>query len=147
MNVLIAEDDPVTRHALEVLLASWSYDVVAVSDGTEAWELLRGNGRPRLAVLDWIMPGIDGADICRRIRSLGDEPYVYILMLTIKGEAKSVIEGFESGADDYLTKPFDADELKARIRAGRRIIELQERLVTSREALRAEATHDSLTSL
>ncbi len=147
MNVLIADDDAVTRRSMEVLISSWGYDTVLASDGTEAWRLLQGKDRPRLAVLDWMMPGMDGAEICRRIRKLGDEPYVYILLLTIKDGKESFIEGFEAGVDDYVTKPFDAEELKARMRAGRRIVELHEQLVRSREDLRAEATHDSLTGL
>jgi diguanylate cyclase (GGDEF)-like protein len=98
-------------------------------------------------VLDWMMPYVDGVEVCRAVRKLAREPYVYIILLTARGRQEEIVEGLEAGADDYITKPFDLDELKARLRAGRRILDLQEQLVSTREQLRIQATHDSLTGL
>ncbi len=147
MNILIADDDPVTRRLLEAHLVKWGYEVVAASNGTEAWEVLEKDDHPTLAILDWMMPGKDGVQVCRAIRKRGKEPYIYIVLLTGRGQRQDIIEGLDAGADDYLTKPFDPYELRARVRAGARIIELQEQLIVAREALRLEATHDSLTGL
>ncbi len=147
MRILIAEDDPVSRHLLETFLVKWSYQVVVATDGAEAWRILQQEDPPRLAILDWMMPSMDGVQICREVRKRGAEPYFYILLVTAKGQKQDVLEGLEAGADDYLTKPFDPHELRARLRAGRRIIELQEQLIAAREALREEATHDPLTGL
>ena len=102
---------------------------------------------PRLAVLDWMMPEMDGVDVCRIIRKAAREPYVYIILLTARGHQTEIVQGLEAGADDYVTKPFDRHELKARLRAGKRILELQEQLVAAREQLRVQANHDSLTGL
>jgi diguanylate cyclase (GGDEF)-like protein len=100
-----------------------------------------------LAILDWMMPGLDGIQICRQVRQRAEAPYVYLLLLTAKGKQEDIINGLEAGADDYLTKPFHALELKARLRSGRRILELQQQLIAAREAFRLQATHDLLTSL
>jgi two-component system cell cycle response regulator len=108
---------------------------------------LEQEASPRLVVLDWIMPHLDGVEVCRAIRKRAIEPYLYIILLTVKGQQKEIVEGLEAGADDYVTKPFDVLELKARLRAGRRILELQEQLIASREQLRFEATHDTQTGL
>jgi len=102
---------------------------------------------PRLAVLDWMMPYMDGVEVCRRIRTAAHEPYVYVLLLTARTESQDLVEGMEAGADDYLTKPFNAQELRVRLRAGRRILDLQQQLMEAREALRVQATHDALTGL
>ena len=147
MQILIAEDDVITRRTLEALLAKWGYAVIVVRDGVEAWKILQGDAAPRLAILDWMMPRLDGIQICRQVRQRAADPYVYILLLTAKGNQEDVINGLEAGADDYLTKPFHALELKARLRSGRRILELQEQLISAREALRVRATHDPLTGL
>lgn len=147
MRVLIAEDDVVSRRVLEAMLSKWGYEVVVTSTGTEAWEILRRNDAPRLAILDWMMPGMDGLQITRNIRRLGEEPYTYILLLTAKNRKQDIVDGISAGADDYVTKPFDASELKARLNAGARIIDLQSELLTVREALRNQATHDMLTGL
>jgi len=121
--------------------------VIVVRDGVEAWKILQGDAAPRLVILDWMMPGLDGIQICHQVRQRAAAPYVYILLLTAKGNQKDVINGLEAGADDYLTKPFHALELKARLRSGRRILELQQQLIAAREALRLQATHDLLTGL
>ena len=147
MQVLIAEDDPVSRRLLEVHLKKWGYQVVAASDGDQAWRILQQADAPRLAVLDWVMPGLSGPEVCRQVRASAQEPYTYILLLTAKTQKQDLIEGMEAGADDYVTKPFDAPELNVRLRAGRRILDLQAELVAAREALREQATRDPLTWL
>jgi len=147
MQILIAEDDVITRRTLEALLVKWGYAVVMVRDGVEAWKILQGDAAPRLAILDWMMSGLDGLQVCRQVRQRVEAPYVYVLLLTAKGNQEDVINGLEAGADDYLTKPFHALELKARLRSGRRILELQQQLIAAREAFRLQATHDLLTGL
>jgi diguanylate cyclase (GGDEF)-like protein len=147
MRILIAEDDPVSRRLLEAFLVKWEYEVVAAGDGDEASRLLQREDAPRLAILDWMMPGKDGIQVCREVRGREGQPYVYILLLSARGKKQDVIEGLETGADDYLTKPFDPFELRARLRTGRRILELQEQLISALAALRVEATHDPLTGL
>jgi diguanylate cyclase (GGDEF)-like protein len=147
MEILIADDDPVSRRLLEASLKKWDYQVVSACDGAQAWELLQEASAPRLAVLDWMMPGLSGPEVCRNVRMQAREPYTYILLLTARNQKEDLIEGMEAGADDYITKPFDAQELKVRLRAGRRILELQAELVAARETLREQATHDSLTRL
>ncbi|HWQ54300.1 MAG TPA: diguanylate cyclase [Bryobacteraceae bacterium] len=147
MQVLVAEDSPIFQRMLHHMLSKWGYDVVPASDGEEAWHLLRNENGPRLAILDWMMPGLDGVEVCRKARALGREPYTYILLLTARTERSDLVEGMEAGADDYVTKPFNAHELRVRLRAGRRILDLQEELVRAREALRRQATHDGLTGL
>ena len=147
MKILIAEDNAVSRRLLETCLTKWGYEVISAKDGSKAWEVLREEDSPRLAILDWMMPKMDGVQVCRKVRKGSQEPYVYILLLTAKDEKSDLIKAMEAGADDYLTKPFEPDELKVRLRAGRRIIELQEEVISTREALRVQATHDSLTTL
>jgi diguanylate cyclase (GGDEF)-like protein len=147
MKILIAEDDPVSRRALQTFLRRWDYDVTVTCDGVEAWEALQQEGAPRMALLDWMMPGMDGVEVCAEVRKRGPEPYVYILLLTAKSRTQDVVEGIEAGADDYLAKPFDTHELKARLNTGRRIIELQDELIRAREQLRLQATQDALTGL
>ena len=147
MKILAAEDNPVFQSMLRAILTKWGYDVIVAKDGNEALAVLEADNAPRLAILDWMMPGIDGVDVCRRVRAVGREPYIYILLLTARTDSEDLVEGIDSGADDYLTKPFNAPELRARLRAGERILDLQEQLLAAREALRQEATHDSLTGL
>jgi len=147
MKVLAAEDNPVFQSMLRALLTKWDYDVVPARDGFEASRILESANPPRLAILDWMMPGMDGVELCRRVRAAAREPYIYILLLTARTESQDLVEGMEAGADDYLTKPFNAHELRVRLRAGRRILDLQEELMAAREALRVLATHDGLTGL
>jgi diguanylate cyclase (GGDEF)-like protein len=147
VEVLIAEDDMVSRRLLEATLARWGYDVVITCDGTEAWQVLQGPDAPPLAILDWMMPGIDGVEVCRLVRQHVQEPYIYLLLLTTKGRRENIIEGLDAGADDYLTKPFDPHELQVRLRAGKRIVTLQAELIEARETLRIQASHDSLTGV
>lgn len=147
MRVLAAEDNPVFQSMLRTMLTKWGYEAVMARDGTEAWNVLQSADAPRLAILDWMMPGIDGVEVCRRVRSASREPYIYILLLTARTDSEDLVEGMEAGADDYLTKPFNAHELRVRLRAGCRILDLQEQLLHAREALRDQATHDGLTKL
>jgi diguanylate cyclase (GGDEF)-like protein len=147
MPVLVAEDNPVFQSMLRSMLTKWGYDVVLARDGDEAWRILQPDDAPRLAILDWMMPGIDGVDLCRLVRSASRERYQYILLLTARTDSEDLVEGMEAGADDYITKPFKAHELRVRLRAGRRILDLQEELLAAREALRDQATHDGLTGL
>lgn len=149
MRILIADDSIVSRHLLDATLRKWGYEVVVASDGHEAWKVLEAEDAPKLAILDWVMPGLTGPEVCRRVRehAKDKDAYTYILLLTSKSLKEDLIEGMEAGADDYITKPFDQHELKVRLRAGTRIIELQRDLVTAREELREQATKDFLTRI
>ena len=147
MKILIADDELVSRRRLQALLTTWGHDVVSAEDGNSAFELLKGSDGPRLGLLDWMMPGMNGVDVCRTIRRERPEPYTYMLLLTAKDAKENIVEGLESGADDYLIKPWDPNELKARLRTGQRILELEDRLVEARETMRFKATHDHLTFL
>ena len=109
MRILIADDEIVSRRKLQVLLTTWGHDVVSVEHGTAAFELLKAPDAPRIALLDWMMPGMNGVDVCRAIRSERPEPYTYMLLLTAKDAKENIIEGLESGADEYLVKPWDSD--------------------------------------
>ena len=147
MRVLIADDSLLSRRLLEQTLRTWGYEPVIACDGCQAWEILKSPESPSLAILDWMMPGFSGPELCRMVRQEGREPYTYVLLLTSRNEKEDVVAGMDSGADDYITKPFDKHELQVRLRAGTRIVELQEQLVRAREALRIQATRDSLTTL
>lgn len=147
MRILIADDESVSRRILQALLAKWGYEVIAAEDGDGAWRHLQASDAPRIALLDWMMPGQNGVDVCRALRKLRPDPYTYILLLTAKDAKESVVEGLESGADDYLTKPFNPQELKARIRVGLRLLDLEDKLVQAREAMRFKAMHDTLTGI
>jgi diguanylate cyclase (GGDEF)-like protein len=147
MKVLVADDDPVSLRLLESSLSRWGYDVVKARDGLDALRILQEEDPPKLLVLDWMMPGLDGLQLCQRIRDRQNEPYTYILLLTGKKAKADVVQGLDAGADDYIAKPFDPDELQVRLRTGKRILYLQEQLISAREALREQATHDPLTGL
>jgi diguanylate cyclase (GGDEF)-like protein len=145
--VLVAEDDPVTRRVVESFLSKWGYDVKAVGDGAEAWQILQSHDAPRLAVLDWMLPGLEGVDVCRKVRESPSLPYIYILLLTAVSQKQDLLIALDAGADDYLVKPFEAAELRARLHVGGRILSAQDELIAAREALRFQATHDPLTGL
>ena len=147
MKVLLAEDDQVSCHILKETLNRWGFEVVVAADGNAAWDLIQGEDAPRLAILDWIMPGMDGIEVCQRIRSQSAGPYVYILLLTSKKEKTDIVRGMAAGADDYVSKPFDPQELQMRLKAGKRIIDLQSKLLEAQRELQHMATHDSLTQL
>ncbi len=128
MDILIAEDDPVSRRLLEVTLQKWGHIVRVAADGTAAWDILSAENPPPLAILDWMMPGLDGLSLCRRIRAAPRLAGTYVILLTARAERKDLIAGLESGADDYVPKPFDRDELQARVNVGLRVLALQQSL-------------------
>jgi diguanylate cyclase (GGDEF)-like protein len=147
VKVLVADDSIVSRHLLNATLSKWGYEVVIACDGDQAWNILQGLDAPNIAIIDWMMPGMTGLEVCRRVRQRNREPYTYIILLTSKSLKEDLIQGMESGADDYIVKPFDQHELNVRLRSGTRWIELQTELLAAREALRDQATKDSLTRL
>jgi len=123
-GILIAEDDPVSRRLLELFLVKWGFEVSIATTGTEALQMLERLDAPRLAILDWMMPGMEGVQVCQKLRETADRKYVYVLLLTARTQKEDLLQGLESGADDYLTKPFDAQELRARLHVGQRILDL-----------------------
>ncbi len=128
MRILIADDERVSRRMLETILTEWGYEVTAVADGEGAWDVLRGEDAPKLAILDWIMPGVDGLEVCQRVRALKAEQPPHLILLTVKGSRQDLITGLEAGAADYIAKPFDLGELKARLNVGRDVVELRRTL-------------------
>jgi len=148
MQILVVEDSVVYRQILASHLKDWGLPFTIAKDGSEAWTLLQRPDCPRLVLLDWVLPDIDGVELCRRIRlaSTGNS-YSYVILLTGKDDKKDMLEAMQAGADDYLVKPFDQLELKARLLVGKRIVSLHEELVSARESMRYAATHDSLTGL
>jgi diguanylate cyclase (GGDEF)-like protein len=146
-RILIAEDDPVSRRLLEAFLTKWGFEVVIATTGTEALQLLDRMDAPRLAILDWMMPGMEGIQVCQKLRESKERPYVYVLLLTGRSQKEDLLAGLESGADDYLTKPFDAQELRARLHVGQRVMDLQDKLISTGEELLFRATHDGLTGV
>jgi two-component system, cell cycle response regulator len=146
-SVLVAEDDPIFLRVLQSWFQKWGYQVTSATNGSAAWEVLQQPNTPPLAVLDGMMPGMDGIEVCRKIRARDRSPYCYVLLLTAKDNKEDVVAGLEAGADDYLTKPFDVDELRARIRAGKRILDLQAALLRAHNTLQYESAHDTLTAL
>lgn len=140
MKILIAEDDPVSRRLLETFLGKWGYDVVVTFDGNEAWEVLQNPEAPNLVISDWMMPGMDGLELCRKIREMKKSGYTYFIILTAKERKEDVVKGLEAGADDFLIKPFHQEELKYRVQIGERIIELEHRILEL-------ASTDSLTGV
>jgi CheY-like chemotaxis protein len=135
MKILIAEDDAVSRRLLERKLVMWGYQVITCPNGTEALQVLEREDSPNLAILNWMMPGMDGVQICREVRRQKRKGYIYIILLTGRDQKEDIVEGIEAGADDYVTKPFNPHELNVRVRAGRRILEMQNELM-QREKLR-----------
>jgi two-component system cell cycle response regulator len=140
VKVLIAEDDQVSRRLLEAFLGKWGYDVVVTSDGSDAWEVLQRPKAPNFVISDWIMPHMDGLELCRKIRGMEKSNYIYFIILTAKGGKEDIVKGLEAGADDYLVKPFEQEEMKCRVKIGERIIALEQRI-------RQMACTDSLTGV
>jgi len=140
MKILIAEDDAVSRRVLEATLVKWGFEVMTTTTGGEAWAAISAAGAPRLAILDWMMPEMDGLEICRRARKRPDAQPLHIILLTARGRKEDVIAGLQAGADDYVTKPFDHEELRARVQVGVRLVELQAAL-----AVRVAELEDALT--
>ncbi len=147
MKVLIADDSATSRAMLRKSLVKWGYEVVMAEDGAEALEILERQDAPPMAILDWVMPHLTGPEVCKKVRETRREPYTYILLLTSKNSKDETVEGLEAGADDYIVKPFDQQELSVRLRAGKRIIDLQLSLMEAREELREKANKDLLTKL
>ncbi len=128
MKILIAEDDLVSRRLLEVTLNRSGYETVVACDGEQAWQLLRQPDGPRFAILDWMMPDLDGVEVCRRVRALREGQPAYLILLTAKHTTDDIVAGLDAGADDYMVKPFQRDELRARVKVGVRVLQLQEAL-------------------
>lgn len=147
MKILLADDEPIARTMLEHWLTGWGYHVTTARDGEAALSALKADSELRMAIVDWVMPKMDGTDVCRALRTGPQEPYVYVVLLTARDRKDDIVRGLDAGADDYLVKPCNPLELEVRLRAGRRLIELQAQLVQAREALRFEAMHDALTGL
>lgn len=147
MRILIADDEAVSLRLLEKTLQRAGYEVIAVRNGRAAVEQLCLPEGPRLALLDWMMPEFDGPAVCREVRKQRGHRHVHLVLLTSKDSKEDIVVGLESGADDYLIKPFDPEELKARLHTGLRILQLEDNLVEAREAMQYKATHDALTSL
>jgi len=148
VRVLIAEDDALSRRLLQSNLDHAGHEVLTTCDGAEAWEALRTEDGPRLAVLDWMMPRMDGVEVCRRVRGAGRNDYVYLILLTARSQPEDRVEGFEAGADDYLTKPFDSAELRSRVAVGARILTWHEELEQKVERFRrAAAGRDGLNGI
>jgi two-component system, cell cycle response regulator len=148
MKILLAEDDHVSSLMMQRTLQRFGYEVVVARDGREAVDILSAPGGPRLALVDWMMPELDGVGLCREIRSRNaDDAYIYILLLTSKQNSEDIVAGLEAGADDYITKPCQNAELRARLHTGRRILSLEENLVQAREEMRHRATYDGLTEI
>ena len=145
-RVLIAEDDGVTRSLLQHWLTAWGFEVAVARDGTEAWNVLQQQPSPKLVITDWVMPGVDGIELCRRLRNQS-EYYRYILMITASGTKEHLAHALESGADDCIAKPFQEHELRARVHVASRILALQDALIEAREEIRKQAMKDSLTGL
>jgi two-component system, cell cycle response regulator len=147
MKILIADDEAMSRRLLQKTLERAGYQVSTAENGREAADQLCGLGGPKLALLDWEMPKLDGPGVCREVRKKKEHSYIYMVLLTSKEAKEDIVAGLESGADDYLVKPFDTAELKARLRTGLRILDLENRLVEAREEMRFKASHDALTTL
>jgi two-component system cell cycle response regulator len=146
VRILIADDEPISRRTLEAALVRLGHEVVSVEDGAAALSVLGAAGAPRLAILDWMMPGADGLTVCRTLRQ-DPGPYTYVILLTARHLHADMVEALDAGADDFLTKPVDIVELRARLRSGERVIALQEDLLRTQDALKHQATHDRLTGL
>lgn len=147
MKILVADDSLVMRRLLESILAGWEYEVLGARDGGEAWAALSQVDAPQIAILDWMMPVYTGLELCRMVRELPSKSYIYIILLTSRGLRQDIVEGLSAGADDYVVKPFEKQELEVRLRAGRRIIDLQAELVAAQGALIEQATRDALTKI
>jgi sigma-B regulation protein RsbU (phosphoserine phosphatase) len=140
-KILIAEDNQTSLLVLESVLKQWGYGVIAARDGYEAWAIMKADNSPQIAVLDWVMPGLDGLEICRRARQMNDRLPFYIILLTAQGRKEDIVDGLEAGANDYITKPFDRAELRARLHVGERVIELQSALAHRARELEEALSH------
>lgn len=147
-SVLVVDDSAVYRRLIAGHLEKWGFSVTVAASGLEGWEILKRHDSPTLVVSDWMMPEMDGLELCRKVREgRSADSYVYVILLTSREGHTSLISALEAGADDYLAKPFDEEELKARLLVGKRIVDLQQQLVVANEAMRHAAAHDGLTGL
>ena len=147
MQALVVDDSAVYRKLIGDQLRSWDFEVTLAKDGAEAQRILDKPNAPKLVLLDWVLPDMDGTDLCKCIRAAESGTYVYVILLTSKEGRQNMLEAMQAVADDYLVKPFDELELKARLLVGKRILDLQEQLISARESMRHAATHDGLTGL
>lgn len=147
MQILIAEDDFTSRTILSAIVSKWGHAPIVVEDGSAAWHIMQKIDAPNLAILDWEMPGMDGLEVCRKIRRQQTTNPPYIIILTAKDDKADIVKGLDAGANDYISKPYDNEELFARIRVGQRMVELQTELLAAKDALAHEARHDSLTKV
>jgi two-component system cell cycle response regulator len=148
MQALVVDDSAIYRKLIGDHLRSWNFGVTLATTGSEAWQILEQPNSPKLVLLDWVLPDLDGIELCQRIRQAGScGHYVYVILLTSKEGRQNMLDAMQAGADDYLVKPFNELELKARLLVGKRILDLQEELVSARESMRHAATHDNLTGL
>ena len=147
MKILIAEDDLTSRTILTGILDKWGYEPVVTEDGETAWNALQQPDAPKLVLLDWNMPKMDGLEICRRLKELAPSNPFYIILVTGRGEKADIVQGLDAGANDYIPKPYDHAELRARIQVGQRMLELQANLLEAQNALVHQAMHDALTGI
>ena len=142
MKILVAEDEPVSRRALEATLCQWGFNCVTVENGAEAWRVLQAPSPPRLLILDWMMPELDGIEVLARVRSSSENRAAHVILLTGRDSRTDMVRGLEAGADDYITKPFNPAELRARVQVGVRVLGLQEAL-----AARVHELEEALSSV
>lgn len=147
MKILIADDDPTARQMLGAVSRRWGYEPCVVRDGDEAWAALQEPDAPRLILLDWMMPGMNGPTLCARLRETETLDPPYIIMLTARDATDDLVCGLDAGANDYIAKPYETDELQSRLKVGKRMLGLQEELNEAREALAYQASHDPLTGV
>jgi len=147
MRILIAEDDLTSRTILVAIMKKWGYDPVAVADGQAAWEVLQRDDAPQFAILDWQMPGLSGLDVCRKLREIRSSDLPYVIFLTSRSDKHSIVEGLDAGANDYVIKPYDNAELRARVRVGQRMLELHAAMDEAKQELIHLAMHDPLTGI
>ena len=148
MKVLIVDDSPIYRKLIRDHVQDWGFVSSEVESGSKAWEVLQQPDSPKLVLLDWVLPDLNGIELCQRIRNASaSRPYVYVILLSGKDGRANMLKAMQAGVDDYLVKPFDESELRARLLVGKRILDLQQELISARESMRQAATHDSLTGL
>ena len=144
LKLLIAEDEFTTKLTVQVVLEQWGYRVDSVDDGMAAWEILQKEDGPQIAILDWEMPGINGIELCKMVKALDRRTPIYVILLTGRDAQVDILQGFDAGADDYITKPFDDNELRARVRVAERLVRMQEELAISNNELRMVLDHVEL---
>ncbi len=146
-RVLLVDDSPIYRHLISGYLREWGFELMLAKDGLEAWRVLERMDSPTLVLTDWVMPGMDGLELCKKLREGQTDRYIYTILLTSKDEKSDLLKAMEAGVDDYLVKPFDDQELRARLLVGKRILSLQQELIAARDAMIRAAMHDLLTEV